>query len=101
MACASAWAPLPIWRRWNGAWRWCERPWPLGRRRPRTWSSAVAFETRHLGFSLSDDPAGFALARGHRWIAEESYWAQGIPFAVFERAVRGSLTVGAYAADGE
>jgi GNAT superfamily N-acetyltransferase len=61
----------------------------------------VAFVTHHNGFDLSDDPAGFDLVRGHRWIADESYWAQGIPLAVFERAVRASLTVGAYAASGE
>ena len=61
----------------------------------------MAFETRYHDFSMSDDPARFDLARGHRWIADESYWAQGIPLAVFEASVRGSLVVGAYAADGE
>jgi GNAT superfamily N-acetyltransferase len=61
----------------------------------------VFFEARHDGFSLSDDPARFDMARGHRWIAEESYWAQGIPHAVFEQSVRNSLVVGAYAAAGE
>ena len=59
------------------------------------------FETRHDSFSLSDEPQRFDMARGHRWIAEESYWAQGIPRAVFEQAVRNSLVVGAYAAAGE
>ena len=61
----------------------------------------MAFETRHLAFSLSDDPLRFDVARGHRWVAEESYWAQGIPRAVFEKAVHGSLVVGAYAVGGE
>ena len=61
----------------------------------------MAFETNHRGFQLSDDPQRFDLARGHRWIAEQSYWAQSIPLAVFEQAVRNSLVVGAYAADGE
>jgi len=61
----------------------------------------VFFETRHDSFSLSDEPQRFDMARGHRWIAEESYWAQGIPRAVFEQAVRNSLVVGAYAAAGE
>ncbi len=61
----------------------------------------MAFETRHRSFSLSDDPTRFDVARGHRWIAEQSYWAQGIPRAVFERSLRGSLVVGAYASDGE
>lgn len=60
----------------------------------------MAFEMRDGGFLLSDDPARFDLARAHRWIAEQSYWAQGIPLAVFEKAVRHSLTFGAYASDG-
>ena len=53
------------------------------------------------GWLISDDPARFDLARAHRWIAEESYWAEGIPLAVFEKALANSLTVGAYAADGD
>ena len=61
----------------------------------------MAFETNHRGFQLSDDPQRFDLARGHRGIAEQSYWAQGIPRAVFEQAVRNSLVVGAYAEAGE
>ena len=61
----------------------------------------MAFETGHGGFHLSDDPQRFDLARGHRWIAEQSYWAQSIPLAVFEQAVRNSLVVGAYTKAGE
>ncbi|HZZ89151.1 MAG TPA: GNAT family N-acetyltransferase [Caulobacteraceae bacterium] len=61
----------------------------------------MPIETRHGDFSLSDDPGRFDLGCGHRWIGEESYWAQGIPRSVFERAVRGSLTIGAYRPSGE
>jgi GNAT superfamily N-acetyltransferase len=61
----------------------------------------MAFEQDQGDFVLSDDMARFDLERGHRWIAEASYWAQGIPLEVFERAVRGSLTVGGYARSGE
>jgi len=50
-------------------------------------------ETRHGDFALSDAPERFDLARAHDWISRESYWAAGIPLAVFERAVRGSLVV--------
>lgn len=50
---------------------------------------------------ISDDPARFDLARAHHWIAAESYWAEGIPLAVFEEAVANSLIVGACAADGD
>jgi GNAT superfamily N-acetyltransferase len=58
-------------------------------------------ETTHEGWLISDDPARFDLSRAYGWIATESYWAEGIPLPVFETAVRNSLTVGAYAHDGE
>ena len=57
----------------------------------------MPFETRHGDFTLSDDLQRFDLARGHGWIAGESYWGAGIPFEVFAKSVRGSLTLGAYA----
>ncbi len=57
-------------------------------------------ETHHGRYALSDDPDRFDLTRAHHWISRESYWAEGIPLAVFERAIAGSLTVAAYAADG-
>ena len=61
----------------------------------------IAIETDHDGFALSDDPARFDLARAHGWIAGESYWAEGIPLATFEKAVADSLVVGAYAPAGD
>jgi GNAT superfamily N-acetyltransferase len=61
----------------------------------------MPFETRHEGFILSDEPAHFDLARGHAWISGESYWGAGIPLAVFERSLRGSLTIGAYDSAGD
>jgi GNAT superfamily N-acetyltransferase len=61
----------------------------------------VAFEVQAGDFTLSDAPDRFDLARAHRWISRESYWAEGIPLAVFEQAVRGSLVVGVYADAGE
>jgi GNAT superfamily N-acetyltransferase len=60
----------------------------------------LAHETTDGGFTLSDDPARFDLARAHRWISTESYWGEAIPFETFARACAGSLTVGVYAADG-
>ena len=60
----------------------------------------MPFETRLADFRLSDDLQRFDLARGHGWISRESYWGAGIPFDVFARSVRGSLTVGAYAPGG-
>ncbi len=60
-----------------------------------------AIEIRSGAFTLSDDPRRFDLARAHHWLATESYWARGTPFAVLKKAVRGSLAVGAYADSGE
>jgi GNAT superfamily N-acetyltransferase len=62
---------------------------------------AARHETRHGDWIISDDPVRFDLARAHGWIATESYWAEGIPLAVFEKAICNSLTVGAYGGDGE
>jgi GNAT superfamily N-acetyltransferase len=58
-------------------------------------------ETSTAAWLISDDPARFDLGRAHGWIATESYWAESIPLAVFEKAVANSLTVGAYAGEGE
>ena len=60
-----------------------------------------AHETTSGDWLISDDPARFDLGRAYGWIATESYWAEGIPLAVFEKALANSLTVGAYAGDGE
>lgn len=53
-----------------------------------------------MTYDVSDDPARFDLARAHRWISTESYWAEGIPFETFARSCANSLVVGAYAPDG-
>ena len=61
----------------------------------------MAFEmTFEDGLTVSDAAERFDLARAHHWIALESYWARGVSFATFEKAVRNSLSFGAYAADG-
>lgn len=53
-----------------------------------------------MTYEVSDDPARFDLARAHRWISTESYWAEGIPLETFARSCANSLVVGAYAPDG-
>ena len=60
----------------------------------------MAYEIQDGGYTISDDPARFDLARAHGWIARESYWAEGIPLATFAKACANSLVIGAYAADG-
>jgi GNAT superfamily N-acetyltransferase len=57
----------------------------------------MPFERRFVDYTLSDDLQRFDLARAHGWISRETYWAPGIPFELFTRSVRGSLTLGAYA----
>jgi GNAT superfamily N-acetyltransferase len=58
-------------------------------------------QTLPSGFIISDDLARFDFAVGHRWISQESYWAEGVPIAVFERALRNSLPVGVYTPSGD
>ena len=43
------------------------------------------------GYTISDDPKRIDLAYVHRYLSEESYWAQGIPLEVVKRAVENSL----------
>jgi len=53
-------------------------------------------QTLASGYTISDDLARFDLDAGHRWISRESYWAQGMPRDLFERALANSLTIGVY-----
>jgi len=55
--------------------------------------------TRDDSYFVSDERARLDLDRVHRWIAVESYWAQGIPRELFERSVAGALCFGIYAAN--
>ena len=52
------------------------------------------------GYVLSTDPARLDITAIHRWLSEESYWAQHIPRATVERAIAHSLNFGLYAPDG-
>lgn len=50
----------------------------------------------HAGaYVISDDPARLDLEVLHAYL-RRAYWSEGIPFEVLERAVRGSLCIGAY-----
>ena len=46
-------------------------------------------------YTLSDDPARLDLPAMHAYL-RGAYWSEQIPFEVIERAVRGSLCIGAY-----
>ncbi len=54
-----------------------------------------------LGCVIEEGLARFDVARAHRWISEESYWAMGIPLSTFERALRNSLVIGVFDPSGE
>ena len=63
-------------------------------------SEGAALPERRSGsYTISDDPARLDLQAMHAYLTR-SYWSAGIPFALVERAVRGSLCIGAYDATG-
>jgi GNAT superfamily N-acetyltransferase len=53
----------------------------------------------HGAYTLSDDPARLDLAAMHAYL-RRAYWSEQIPLEVIERAVRSSLCIGAYDANG-
>ncbi|MBO4205722.1 GNAT family N-acetyltransferase [Micromonospora echinofusca] len=56
--------------------------------------------TRDDGYQLSTDPARLDLARVHRWLSTDAYWAKGRPREVVERSFAASLPFGIYRPDG-
>lgn len=53
-------------------------------------------ESRRDGYVISTDPARLDLDVIHRFLAEDSYWAQGIQREVVERSVRESCCFGLF-----
>jgi GNAT superfamily N-acetyltransferase len=53
------------------------------------------------GYVVSDQPDRLDREFVWRWLSEQSYWAQGRPRDVMERAIDGSLCFGLYAPSGE
>jgi GNAT superfamily N-acetyltransferase len=51
------------------------------------------------GYWVSDDLSLVDLARVHRWLGTESYWAGGRSFEVVARSLSESLTLGLYGSD--
>jgi hypothetical protein len=52
------------------------------------------------GYWVTDDPALLDVARIHRWLSRDSYWARGRSYPVMARAIEHSLSAGLYAANG-
>jgi GNAT superfamily N-acetyltransferase len=59
-------------------------------------SASRDFLERHDELELSSDPARLDRALIHRYLANESYWATGVPKSVIERALDHSLCFGVY-----
>ena len=50
-------------------------------------------------YTISTDKSRLDVAMIHRYLSEESYWAQDIPRDLVERAIENSICFGAYDAD--
>ncbi|MCB8881622.1 GNAT family N-acetyltransferase [Acidisoma cellulosilytica] len=55
--------------------------------------------TLPAGYEISTDPARLDLEVIHHYLTAESYWSQGVPRDVVERAMANSLCFGLYHAD--
>ena len=53
-------------------------------------------ETLVAGYEISTDVDRLDVDLIHRFLADESYWARGIPRATLERAIENSLCFGVY-----
>lgn len=58
-----------------------------------------ALEHRHGHYLISDDPARLDAVAIHSYLVR-SYWSEGIPLATVQRALPGSLCIGAYTETG-
>jgi GNAT superfamily N-acetyltransferase len=62
---------------------------------------AEVIEVRHDDVLISTDPRRVDVAAVHRFLSNDSYWAQGRPLELQQQAIEHShLVVGAYLADG-
>lgn len=62
-------------------------------------SDAPVLERRVGSYTLSDDPARLDPRAIHAYLTR-SYWSPDIPYELVERALRSSLSIGAYDAAG-
>jgi GNAT superfamily N-acetyltransferase len=53
----------------------------------------------HGAYTVSDDPARLDVTAIHAYL-KRAYWSEQIPREIVERALRGSLSIGAYDAQG-
>lgn len=60
----------------------------------------MIFEETFNGYEFSTDKFRLDMEAVHYYLANESYWAQGIPYETFERSVENSICFGIYAPGG-
>ena len=56
-------------------------------------------EWRRGDYTLSTDRDRLDMDRVHRFLAEESYWAQGMPRELIARSIEGAIALGIYGND--
>ncbi|MFD8208613.1 GNAT family N-acetyltransferase [Streptomyces sp. NPDC059695] len=61
-----------------------------------TASDTAAAPVLHGAYEISADPARIDAARVHHWLSTDAYWALGRPREKQDRAIAGSLNLGAY-----
>jgi GNAT superfamily N-acetyltransferase len=49
-----------------------------------------------MDIEISTDPDRLDVGLIHHWLSEQSYWAQGVPLHIVQRAVENSLSFGVY-----
>ncbi len=54
------------------------------------------FELQRDGYTISTDKARLDISAIHEYLSERSYWAEGRPREVVERAIENSLCFGVY-----
>jgi GNAT superfamily N-acetyltransferase len=59
----------------------------------------MAGERQRDGYELSTEPARVDVARVHRWLRDESYWAAGRAFEVVARSIEDSRPYSVFAGD--
>lgn len=55
---------------------------------------------RDDGYWVSDDQDHLDLDRIHRWLSEESYWAEGRPLDLVKRSIQSSIALGCFSPGG-
>lgn len=65
---------------------------------PRTHRTVPVHQVRE-GYAISTDPRYLDVPLIHRFLSEESYWAEGVPLDVVQRSLGGSIAFGLYQGD--